>query len=113
MQYGGVKCVIMKDYSYKGFERLYRFGRRWEIVYAIQGVDDKVCFLSVFLLKQYRTPSQGHYYSRIQKNPGEAPPREGTTLAMFLYWVFGGTRLKDDRTPWARFQRRLNQIFTW
>ncbi|KAL9561694.1 hypothetical protein ACKAV7_014250 [Fusarium commune] len=41
MQYGGVKCLIMKDYSYKDFERVYRFGRRWEIVYAIKGVDDE------------------------------------------------------------------------
>ncbi|SCO76585.1 uncharacterized protein FRV6_00797 [Fusarium oxysporum] len=42
MQYGGVKCLIMKDYSYKDFERVYRFGRRWEIVYAIKGVDREV-----------------------------------------------------------------------
>lgn len=42
MQYGGVECRIMKDYSYKELERVCRFGRRWEIVYAIKGVDDDV-----------------------------------------------------------------------
>ncbi|RKL10713.1 hypothetical protein BFJ68_g8691 [Fusarium oxysporum] len=87
MQYGGVKCLIMKDYSYKDFERVYRFGRRWEIVYAIKGVD--------------------------RENPGEAPPRDGTTFTMLLYWVFGGTRLKNDRTPWARFKQRLDKAFPW
>ncbi|KAK2122578.1 amino acid permease-domain-containing protein [Fusarium oxysporum II5] len=60
MQYGGVKCLIMKDYSYKDFERVYRFGRRWEIIYAIKGVDDEVSFISVCLTKQHRTPSQEH-----------------------------------------------------
>jgi hypothetical protein len=60
MQYGGVKCLIMKDYSYKDFERVHRFGRRWEIVYAIKGVDREVSFLSVCLTKQYQTPSQGY-----------------------------------------------------
>ncbi|KAJ9414117.1 hypothetical protein QL093DRAFT_2089039 [Fusarium oxysporum] len=87
MQYGGVKCLIMKDYSYKDFERVHRFGRRWEIVYAIKGVD--------------------------RENPGEAPPRDGTTFTMLLYWVFGGTRLKNDRTPWARFKQRLDKAFPW
>ncbi|KAF5647072.1 high-affinity methionine permease [Fusarium sp. NRRL 25303] len=42
MQYGGVECRIMKDYSYKELERVCRFGRRWEIVYAIKGVDEDV-----------------------------------------------------------------------
>ncbi|KAF4944955.1 hypothetical protein FGADI_12299 [Fusarium gaditjirri] len=42
MQYGGVECLIMKDYSYKNFERVYRFGRRWEMVYAVKGVDREV-----------------------------------------------------------------------
>ncbi|PNP84160.1 hypothetical protein FNYG_02848 [Fusarium nygamai] len=87
MQYAGVECRIMKDYSYKEFERVCRFGRRWEIVYAIKGVDDETS--------------------------GEAPPRDGTTLAMFLYWVFGGTRLKENRTPWARFKQRVDRAFSW
>ncbi|KAL5590347.1 hypothetical protein FOBRF1_013904 [Fusarium oxysporum] len=46
-------------------------------------------------------------------NPGEAPPRDGTTFTMFLYWVFGGSRLKNDRTPWASSKQRLDKAFRW
>ncbi|KAF4475783.1 alcohol oxidase [Fusarium agapanthi] len=43
MQYAGVECRILKDYSYKELERVYRFGRRWEMIYGIKGVDDDFC----------------------------------------------------------------------
>ncbi|KAF5635794.1 high-affinity methionine permease [Fusarium sp. NRRL 52700] len=42
MQYAGVECRILKDYSYKKLERVHRFGRRWEMVYDIKGVDEEV-----------------------------------------------------------------------
>jgi hypothetical protein len=54
MKYAGVECRIIKDYSYKDFERVCRFGRRWEIVYAIKGVDDEASFRSGFLSIRYR-----------------------------------------------------------
>ncbi|KAF5963889.1 alcohol oxidase [Fusarium bulbicola] len=47
MQYAGVECQILKDYSYKELERVYRFGRRWEIIYGIKGVDDDGIYPSI------------------------------------------------------------------
>lgn len=60
MQYAGVECRILKDYSYKELERVCRFGRRWEIVYDIKGVDAQVKFPSVCLLRHCRLPSQAN-----------------------------------------------------
>ncbi|KAI6749337.1 hypothetical protein HG530_015176 [Fusarium avenaceum] len=88
MKHAGVRCDIHKDYFYKRVERMYRFGRRWRMQYSIRGVDPEY--------------------------PGEPQTDQtGTTFAMILYWVFGGTRLKEDRTPWARLKERTERLKEW
>jgi hypothetical protein len=70
MKHAGVRCIIHKDYSYKNIERVSRFGRRWEMVYAIQGVDDEV-YLSYNPLRctsltyviEYWQPSATRWYN--------------------------------------------------
>jgi hypothetical protein len=50
----------------------------------------------------------------LKQYPGEPQTDQtGTTFAMILYWVFGGTRLKEDRTPWARLKERTERLFSW
>lgn len=42
MRYAGVVCEMRKDYSYKSVERVFRFGRRWKMIYSITGYDSEV-----------------------------------------------------------------------
>lgn len=80
MKYAGVVSEMRKDYSYnKKRERVFRFGRRWRMIYSLEGYD-----------------SVGD----------DAPVKngEGLTIAMVLYWIFGGTRLKRNKTPWAKLK---------
>ncbi|SCB65317.1 unnamed protein product [Fusarium graminearum] len=84
MKHAGVVCEMKKDYYYnKERERVFRFGRRWRMKYSLQGYDSA----------SYNAPTQDN---------------EGLTIAMFLYWTFGGTRLKKDRTPWAKLKNWAN-----
>ncbi|CAG7560622.1 unnamed protein product [Fusarium equiseti] len=80
MKHAGVVCEMKKDFSYnKERERVFRFGRRWRMQYS---------------LERYDSPA----YDASTQDDG------GLTVAMVLYWAFGGTRLKKDRTPWARLK---------
>ncbi|KAH7142073.1 amino acid permease-domain-containing protein [Dactylonectria macrodidyma] len=74
MRWAGVQCEIRKSYTYDmELERVYRFGRRWKIIYHLPG------------------------------DPGYQPPGPQPTnpssSTMFLYWLFGGSRLPDAFKP--------------
>ncbi|KAH7006598.1 amino acid permease-domain-containing protein [Fusarium venenatum] len=45
MKHAGVVCEMKKDYSYnKERERVFRFGRRWRMIYSLEGYDYGVRF---------------------------------------------------------------------
>ncbi|RSL84282.1 hypothetical protein CEP51_004019 [Fusarium floridanum] len=74
MRLAGIQCEIRKDSTYDlELERVYRFGRRWRIIYHLRGDEG------------YR--------------PRVSQPTEHSN-SMFLYWLFGGSRLPDAWTPW-------------
>ncbi|KAF4459686.1 High-affinity methionine permease [Fusarium albosuccineum] len=76
MRWADVQCEIRKNYVYgTSLERVYRFGRRWKIVYYVPGDDG-------YNGSHTTLPSQG-----------------GVTFATFLYWLFGGTRLNNAWNP--------------
>ncbi|RSL42441.1 hypothetical protein CEP53_012195 [Fusarium sp. AF-6] len=74
LRWAGVQCEIRKDRTYDmKLERVYRFGRRWRIIYHLPG-------------------DQGY-------RP-QVPQPTQPSKSMFLYWLFGGSRLPDVWTPW-------------
>ncbi|KAM6530406.1 hypothetical protein FALCPG4_008533 [Fusarium falciforme] len=80
MRWANVQCEIRKDYTYdRELERVYRFGRRWRIIYSVPG--DPV----------YQSPAG-------EDGPPTTP--KTVTFPMFLYWVFGGTRLNPKWNPY-------------
>ncbi|KAJ4259729.1 hypothetical protein NW762_007660 [Fusarium torreyae] len=78
MRWGGVQCESRKSDTYdRKLERVYRFGRRWRVIYYLPG--DPV-------------------HSGTREEPGHNSPsriqaRRLSNVSMFLYWLFGGTRL--------------------
>ncbi|RSL89325.1 hypothetical protein CEP51_001272 [Fusarium floridanum] len=73
MRWANVQCEIRKDYTYDmELERVFRFGRRWRAIYSVPG-----------------DPS----YEPPAGEDSSATPPKTVTLPMFLYWLFGGTRL--------------------
>ncbi|XEU94919.1 hypothetical protein FSHL1_000203 [Fusarium sambucinum] len=74
MRWAGVKCEMVKDERYDmDVPRVYRFGRRWRLVYSLPGD-----------VMEMDRVGQGH---RRQAMP------ESLTWSEFRYWLFGGTRL--------------------
>ncbi|KAI8716964.1 hypothetical protein NCS52_00991200 [Fusarium sp. LHS14.1] len=80
MRWANVQCEIKKDYTYdRELERVYRFGRRWRAIYSVP-VDPT------------------YQYPAGQDHP-PTPPKS-ITFPMFLYWLFGGTRLNPKWNPY-------------
>lgn len=69
------KIEFDKDYN-EALPRVFRFGRRWRVVYSIEGDCD------------------GEEY-------------DSSTTKLFLYWLFGGDRLKES--PPRRFWEWLRE----
>ncbi|KAM0441282.1 hypothetical protein ACHAPT_000591 [Fusarium lateritium] len=80
MRWANVQCEIRKDYTYdRELGRVYRFGRRWRAIFSVPGDP------------AYLPPAG-------QENPS-TPPKT-VTFPMFLYWLFGGTRLNPKWNPY-------------
>jgi hypothetical protein len=81
-----VRCEVRKDRGYNDkLERVYRFGRRWRVVYYLpgdRGLDQGV----------HRPVLEGDG-SAAQGGTAQVPTMSSWKL--FLYWVFGGDRLKE------------------
>lgn len=99
MRCGGVQCEIRKSYTYdRKLERVYRFGRRWRVIYHLPGDEG------------YKESLQ-----RPRRKQAETPQASGPSKSkMYLYWLSGGTRLKDGLTPvevwddwWGEAKRKL------
>nr|CEG05097.1 unnamed protein product [Fusarium clavum] len=114
MKYAGVACEMEKDHSYnRNIERVFRFGRRWRLRYTLVGYDNKVCgqvpLHDINLTqKQNSDPSTSDGSSESSTSD-----EQGLTFAMVLYWTFGGSRLKEDQTPWAKLKERTERLFSW
>ncbi|KAK4663394.1 hypothetical protein QC763_0098100 [Podospora pseudopauciseta] len=73
----GIRAKIVFDKEYnEALPRVFRFGRRWRVVYSIEGDRD------------------GEEY-------------DSSTTKLFLYWLFGGDRLKES--PPRRFWEWLRE----
>ncbi|KAJ4207539.1 hypothetical protein NW759_013939 [Fusarium solani] len=84
MGWAKVRCEIRKNYTYdKKLERVYRFGRRWRMVYSV--------------------PGDAGYES-------SGPTPDGVTFPMFLYWLFGGSRLNQDRNPGKIISKKWDKL---
>ncbi|KAG8667807.1 hypothetical protein FPOAC2_13005 [Fusarium poae] len=84
MRWAGVKCEMIKDDGYNVMvPRVYRFGRRWRLVYSLPG--DVV---------EMNDVGQGPTQEQM-------PP--SLTWMEFRYWLFGGTRLTGRL--WERMKR--------
>ncbi|CAG2002092.1 unnamed protein product [Fusarium graminearum] len=87
MRWARVKCEMIKDDHYtEGIPRIYRFGRRWRLVYSLPGD-----------VAEENEVGQG---SGLQPNAG------WLNLPDYLYWLFGGRRLQ--RLPWERSKEVQN-----
>ncbi|KAK4183078.1 hypothetical protein QBC35DRAFT_508787 [Podospora australis] len=80
-----------------GLSRVFRFGRRWRIIYSLPGDDADTDTVQNTRRRRAKTPSKR---STTEKITGE----------IFVYWLFGGSRLK--RTPWLRFMIKWNRFKT-
>ncbi|KAF5233636.1 hypothetical protein FAUST_8072 [Fusarium austroamericanum] len=87
MRWAGVKCEMIKDSRYtEDIPRVYRFGRRWRLVYSL--------------------PGDVAGENQVGEGSGPQPNAGGSTLPESLYWLFGGTRLQ--RRPLERTEKVQN-----
>ncbi|KAI6763249.1 hypothetical protein HG531_013146 [Fusarium graminearum] len=121
MKYAGVVCEMKKDRVHnKRVERVFRFGRRWRMRYYLEGYDPKDSDQSSkdenadvgvrpnpIPVTTMEIPG-----ADVDANP-DPPPlgNERLTMAMVLYWTFGGTRLRKDLTPWAKLKGYTEWLF--
>ncbi|KAK4167859.1 high-affinity methionine permease [Cladorrhinum sp. PSN259] len=97
----GVECEIVKDRYYNTrLERVHRFGRRWRIMYYLAG--EKPVYPGDDAGRQQNdgSPATAVDGGRDDNN-NTGPDRNRLTWPIFLYWLFGGDRLRV--TPAERF----------
>ncbi|RMJ13029.1 hypothetical protein BHE90_001578 [Fusarium euwallaceae] len=109
MRRADVRCEIRKNYTYDNkLERVYRFGRRWKMVYSVP--EDKSYESSGQASNGVISSRTPNGVTPSQASNGVTPGRDsngvdsdktsdGVTTPMFLYWLFGGSRLKPDWNP--------------
>ncbi|KAL6922932.1 hypothetical protein FSST1_000206 [Fusarium sambucinum] len=84
MRWAGVRCEMIKYEQYdEDNPRVYRFGRRWRLVYSLPG-----------------DVAEGN---GIGQGPNQQNMPNSLTWIEFRYWLFGGTRLLDEL--WNRMRR--------
>jgi hypothetical protein len=108
LRLANVRATIRKDRYYNGrLERVYRFGRRWRIIYSLPGDDPDPA----------RQPAANGHANAIGNGQQNDNARPRLTWALFWYWFFGGDRLRDTpRDKWRRWwnlplQTKLHNLF--
>ncbi|KAF4968332.1 hypothetical protein FSARC_4278 [Fusarium sarcochroum] len=102
MRWAGVQCEIRKNDTYdKKLERVYRFGRRWKVV----------CYPPGDVGYQESKAKQGRKQLDHSQTGGLSK------FSLFLYWLFGGTRLNSRYSPvkacgewWDDTKRKLRNL---
>ena len=96
MRLARVQCEVRKSYTYdRRLERVYRFGRRWRVIYYV--------------------PGDAGYQENLERRGRR--PGDSLKVAVFLYWFFGGSGLNEGFTPvetwedwWSEKKRQLRNL---
>ncbi|KAK4221863.1 high-affinity methionine permease [Podospora fimiseda] len=97
----GVECEIVRDrYHNPNVERVYRFGRRWRIMYYLPG--ERPLYPG-----DADPPNDRESTTTAGGNNDLGSDRNKLTWKIFLYWLFGGDRLRE--TPAQRFSHWWNK----